>query len=211
MDFNLIWKAIIVVVGGTLLLRVAGRKSISQMTLAQVVIMIGIGSLLVQPIVGKNIWTTLVVGLILVLTLLVMEYVQVKANPLEKFITGSSKVVIENGELQVDRLKKLRLTVDQLEMKLRQNSVTNINDVAYATIEPNGQLGFELKQQKQPATKEDMNNLRLELMALKQQLSQLGTQSPHIANNSAPAMQQEDIFSEVSQQGHTDEPPQQLQ
>ncbi|MFG6119786.1 DUF421 domain-containing protein [Thalassobacillus sp. B23F22_16] len=210
MDFNLIWKAIIVVVGGTLLLRVAGRKSISQMTLAQVVIMIGIGSLLVQPIVGKNIWTTLVVGLTLVLTLLVMEYVQVKANPLEKFITGSSKVVIENGELQVDRLKKLRLTVDQLEMKLRQNSVTNINDVAYATIEPNGQLGFELKQQKQPATKEDMNNLRLELMALKQQLSQLGTQSPHIANTSAPAMQ-EDIFSEVSQQGHTDEPPQQLQ
>ena len=210
MDFNLIWKAIIVVVGGTLLLRVAGRKSISQMTLAQVVIMVGIGSLLVQPIVGKNIWTTLVVGLTLVLTLLVMEYVQVKANPLEKFITGSSKVVIENGELQVDRLKKLRLTVDQLEMKLRQNSVTNIKDVAYATIEPNGQLGFELKQQKQPATKEDMNNLRLELMALKQQLSQLGTQSPNIANNSAPAMQ-EDIFSEVSQQGHTDDPPQQLQ
>nr|WP_243847181.1 YetF domain-containing protein [Thalassobacillus devorans] len=193
-----------------MLLRVAGRKSISQMTLAQVVIMIGIGSWLVQPIVGKNIWTTLIVGLTLVLTLLVMEYVQVKANPLEKFITGSSKVVIENGELQVDRLKKLRFTVDQLEMKLRQNSVTNINDVAYATIEPNGQLGFELKQQKQPATKEDVNNLRLELMALKQQLSQLGTQSPNIANYSAPAMQK-DIFSEVSQQGHTEDPPQQLQ
>ncbi|MFG6115930.1 DUF421 domain-containing protein [Halobacillus sp. MO56] len=210
MDFDLLWKAVVVVVGGTLLLRVAGRKSISQMTLAQVVIMIGIGSLLIQPIVGKNIWTTLIVGLTLVLTLLVMEYVQVKANPLEKFITGSSKVVIENGELQIDRLKKLRLTVDQLEMKLRQNSVTDINDVAYATIEPNGQLGVELKQQKQPATKGDIDSLKMEVLALKQQLGQLGTTAAYTASNPAPAMQK-DIFTEVSQQGHTEDPPQEFQ
>lgn len=210
MDFDLLWKAVVVVVGGTLLLRVAGRKSISQMSLAQVVIMIGIGSLLVQPIVGKNIWTTLIVGLTLVLTLLVMEYVQVKANPLEKFITGSSKVVIENGELQVDRLKKLRLTVDQLEMKLRQNSVTDINDVAYATIEPNGQLGVELKQPKQPATKGDIDSLKMEVMALKQQLGQLGTTAVYTSNNPAPAMQK-DIFTEASQQGHTEDPPEQFQ
>jgi uncharacterized membrane protein YcaP (DUF421 family) len=61
-DIDLIWKAILVVVGGTLLLRVAGRKSISQMSLAQVVIMVGIGSLLVQPIVGKSIWSTSIIG-----------------------------------------------------------------------------------------------------------------------------------------------------
>ncbi|SEA85376.1 Uncharacterized membrane protein YcaP, DUF421 family [Thalassobacillus cyri] len=209
MDFDMLWKAVVVVVGGTLLLRVAGRKSISQMTLAQVVIMIGIGSLLIQPIVGKNIWTTLIVGLTLVLTLLVMEYVQVKVNPLEKFITGSSKVVIENGELQIDRLKKLRLSVDQLEMKLRQNSITDINDVAYATIEPNGQLGVELKQPKQPATKGDIDSLKMEVMALKQQLGQLGTTAAYTANNPAPAMQK-DIFKEVSQQGHTEDPPEQF-
>jgi uncharacterized membrane protein YcaP (DUF421 family) len=35
-DMDLIWKAILVVVGGTL----AGRESISQMSLAQVVIMV---------------------------------------------------------------------------------------------------------------------------------------------------------------------------
>ncbi len=74
MDFDLLWKAVLIVIGGTLLLRVAGRKSISQMTLAQVVIMIGIGSLLIQPIVGKNVFTTLLVGLALVLTLVIVEY-----------------------------------------------------------------------------------------------------------------------------------------
>lgn len=121
LDIHLIWKAILVVLGGTLLLRIAGRKSISQMSLAQVVIMIGIGSLLVQPIAGESIWTTLFVGLILVVSLVVIEYMQIKADWIEKFITGRSKVLIKDGELQTDTLKKLRLTVDQLEMKLRQN------------------------------------------------------------------------------------------
>ncbi|KAF0821898.1 UPF0702 transmembrane protein YdfR [Cytobacillus firmus] len=90
MEFDWIWNSILVVIGGTLLLRIAGRKSISQMTLAQVVIMIGIGSLLIEPVSGESIWTTLAVGLILVLTLVIMEYAQMKSDKFEKFITGNS-------------------------------------------------------------------------------------------------------------------------
>lgn len=73
MDFDWIWKAILIVFAGTLLLRIAGRKSISQMTLAQTVIMVGIGSLLIEPVTGKDVWTTFAVGGILVLTLVIME------------------------------------------------------------------------------------------------------------------------------------------
>ena len=166
MDIDLIWKAVLIVIGGTLLLRVAGRKSISQMTLAQVVIMIGIGSLLVQPIVGKNIFSTLLVGLALVLSLVFVEYSQLKFDWLERFITGRSKVIIRNGVIQEKNLKKLRFTVDQLEMKLRQSQVHSISDVANATLEPNGQLGFQLRESKQPATKEDVADLYKELKAI---------------------------------------------
>ncbi|WP_394175579.1 DUF421 domain-containing protein [Guptibacillus hwajinpoensis] len=153
MDIDLIWKAVLIVIGGTLLLRVEGRKSISQMTLAQIVIMISIGSLLVQPIVGKNILTTLLVGLALVLSLVFVEYSQLKFDWLERFITGRSKVIIKNGVIEEKKLKKLRFTVDQLEMKLRQSQVHTISDVANATLEPNGQLEFQLRELKQPATK----------------------------------------------------------
>lgn len=100
MDWNLIWKAILIVLGGTLLLRIAGRKSISQMTLAQTVIMIGIGSLLIQPIAGEDIWSTLFVGFILVLTLVLMEFSQIKFDFVESFITGKSKVLVHKGQLE---------------------------------------------------------------------------------------------------------------
>jgi uncharacterized membrane protein YcaP (DUF421 family) len=220
MDLDLLWKSVLIVLGGTLLLRVAGRKSISQMTLAQVVIMVGIGSLLVQPLVGKSVWSTLFVGLLLVCTLVVIEYSQIKFDFIEKFITGQAKALIINGQIQKQTLKKLRLTVDQLEMKLRQSQVSSISDVKEATLEPSGQLGFVLKQNKQNVTKEDIQTLNQEIQSLKQMfnIALTGLQpnftpqkpSPMQSNLTASTMEN-NIFDEVSSQSHTVEPPDELQ
>lgn len=215
LDIHLIWKAILVVLGGTLLLRIAGRKSISQMSLAQVVIMIGIGSLLVQPIAGESIWTTLFVGLILVVSLVVIEYMQIKADWIEKFITGRSKVLIKDGELQSDTLKKLRLTVDQLEMKLRQNQISKLSDVQEATLEPNGQVGFILKESSRPATNNDVHLLKQEVFALRQLIGSLSLNGqqyiPQSPVNGKDKEEGNDLFKEVALESHTIEPPRNLQ
>jgi uncharacterized membrane protein YcaP (DUF421 family) len=50
MLFTIIWKTILIFIVGTALLRLGGRKSISQMTVPQVVVMIGLGTLLIQPV-----------------------------------------------------------------------------------------------------------------------------------------------------------------
>nr|WP_206701213.1 DUF421 domain-containing protein [Cytobacillus firmus] len=190
-----------------MLLRIAGRKSISQMTLAQVVIMIGIGSLLIEPVSGESIWTTLAVGLILVLTLVIMEYAQMKSDKFEKFITGQSKIIIEDGKLNEQNLRKLRFTVDQLEMKLRQHNVAVISDVRWATLEPNGQVGYELKEEAQPVTKKEF----LQLQADVQQLIHL--LEPAFAKGFSVHMvpeNEEDIFTEVAEET-TDSVPDHLQ
>lgn len=188
-------------------LKIAGRKSISQMTLAQVVIMIGIGSLLIEPVSGESIWTTLAVGLILVLTLVIMEYAQMKSDKFEKFITGQSKIIIEDGKLNEQNLRKLRFTVDQLEMKLRQHNVAVISDVRWATLEPNGQVGYELKEEAQPVTKKEF----LQLQADVQQLIHL--LEPALAKGFSVHMvpeNEEDIFTEVAEET-TDSVPDHLQ
>ncbi|PFA63000.1 DUF421 domain-containing protein [Bacillus sp. AFS015802] len=207
MDFDWMWKAVLIVLAGTLLLRIAGRKSISQMTLAQTVIMIGIGSLLIQPVAGKNIWTTIGVGLILVFTLMIMEYLQVKSDRVEQFITGKSKILIENGVVQEKNFKKLRMTVDQLEMKLRQQGVSKITDVKWATLEPNGQVGVELMPQAKPVTMKDFSQLQAQVDRLINML--------HVEpSTKRPVTQEvggEDIFKEIQDQGSVNPPPKHLQ
>ncbi|HLR71705.1 MAG TPA: DUF421 domain-containing protein [Pseudogracilibacillus sp.] len=208
MDLDLIWKSILIVVAGTILLRIAGRKSISQMTLAQTVIMIGIGSLLIQPIVGESIWVTLIVGGILVLTLVVMEYAQLKVDGIEKLIIGKSKILIENGHLQEKNLKKLRLTVDQLEMNLRQQNVSKISDVQWATLEPNGRIAMVLKDEAQPVTKKEFQTLQQNIEQIMQTLNK---QAPIQQQTNQPKSNEQDIFVEVDKKGHKIKPPNYLQ
>ncbi|KIL50933.1 DUF421 domain-containing protein [Jeotgalibacillus campisalis] len=206
MEWDLLWKAVIIVLGGTFLLRFAGRKSISQMTLTQTVIMIGIGSLLIQPLAGENIWTTLLVGAVLVVTLVGMEFFQIQSDGVEKVITGKSKIVLENGHLHEKNLRKLRLTVDQLEMKLRQQNVSKITDIKWATLEPNGQVGFELKKDAKPITFAEFQQLQ---QSLDQIMQHLGIVSHAKEQNTEEAAQ--DLFTEVHQHEHSVRPPKHLQ
>lgn len=60
--------------------------------------------------------------------------------------------MIENGELQKQNLKKHRLTVDQLEMRLRTQGISKLSDVKNVTLESNGQIGYELSDDAKPFT-----------------------------------------------------------
>ncbi|WP_027410083.1 DUF421 domain-containing protein [Anoxybacteroides tepidamans] len=152
MDFSFIWKSFVLVLSGILLLRISGRKSIAQMTLAPTVMMISLGTIIVQPIVEKSIVKTIIGAGILVISVLILEYLELKLNFVETFMTGKSKIVVENGKLNVQNLKKLRITVDQLEMRMREQGIAKFEDIKIATIEPNGQLGYELQDEAKPLT-----------------------------------------------------------
>lgn len=170
---NFAWQALILIVSGIILLRISGRKSISQMTLAQTVVMISIGTIIVQPIIETSLWKTLVAASIFTVALILMEWFQVKANWMEKFLTGKAKLVIEDGKLHVENMKKLRLTADQLEMRIRIHGVSSIKDIKHATIEANGQIGYELQDDKKPLTMGDFKKLmNMPAETTVQQLSQ---------------------------------------
>ncbi len=168
MDYSLIWKTIVIFFIGKSILRIGGRKSISQMTITQTIVMVGIGSLLIQPIAEENIWSTLLIAFIFTLLMVISEYLEIKFDILESFFSGKAVIVIENGEPNLKNLKKLRLTVDRLETRLRQNGVSSMKDVKTGTLEVSGQLGYELKDDKKPLTKEDFITIMTEISELNQ-------------------------------------------
>lgn len=209
MDFNFIWQAVLIVLIGTILLRIAGRKTISEMTLAETVLMISIGTLIIQPVTSKSVWISFLVGFVLVLTLLVMEYAQIKSNRLEKLLTGKSKVVIENGQINKKELLKLHMTIDQLEMHLRQNNISTVNDVKMATIEPSGRLGFTLKEAAKPATKKDIEQLQHSINQLFMHIA--GTPLQEGMTLTEDTQANNNLFSEVKNGTQTKKAPEHLQ
>jgi uncharacterized membrane protein YcaP (DUF421 family) len=202
LDFHFIWKAIVVVVGGVLILRLAGRKSISQLTVAQTVMMIAVGSLIIQPVGDRNIWITMVITFLMVITLLFIEYIALKYDALETFIYGKSLLVVENGQVNESNLKKLRLTVDMLEVRMRQQNIQHFTDLQWATIEANGQLGYMLKSDKQYATKEDIQMLK--------SLIESNQSNPPNGTSTTQAMVSDNIFTEVKNRKHKEKPKENL-
>lgn len=150
MDF--IWESMVLITAGLILLRFAGRKSISQLTVPTTVVMISIGSLIIQPIVEKSVLKTIVATAVIIAVLIIAEYLEMKFDFIEKLLTGNSLTVIENGQIVEKNLRKMRFTVDKLEVRLRQLGIKKISDVKTATLEPNGQLGYELQYDAQPLT-----------------------------------------------------------
>ncbi|WP_440897596.1 DUF421 domain-containing protein [Amphibacillus sp. Q70] len=169
-DLHWIWETILIFYIGKVILRIGGRKSISQMSINQVIVMIGIGSLLIQPVADKSLFHTFAVAFLITILMVVTEYVEVKFDILETISTGKAKVVIEDGQLNITNLKKIRMSVDQLETRLRQSGVSSIDDIKYATVEVSGQLGYELKEAKKLATKADLNLLMDEIAQLQKAL-----------------------------------------
>ncbi|QGH36834.1 DUF421 domain-containing protein [Gracilibacillus salitolerans] len=202
MDLHFIWKAIVVVIGGILILRLAGRKSISQLTVAQTVMMIAVGSLIIQPVGDRNIWITMVITFLMVSTLLFIEYIVLKSDTLETFIYGKSLIVVEDGQINESNLKKLRLTVDMLEVRLRQQNIQHFSDLKWATIESNGQLGYMLKSNKQYATKEDIEMLK--------SLIESNQSNPPNERGQTNASVPDNIFTEVKNREHIEKPKENL-
>jgi len=100
--------------------------------------------------------------------MVITEYAQVKIDFLETLFSGKAVMVIENGQPNIKNLKKIRMPIDSLETRLRQSGISSIKDVKYATIEVSGQLGYELKDNKKPLTKEDFTTLMTEIAHMKE-------------------------------------------
>lgn len=170
MELNWIWQATLIFIVGTFILRIGGRKSISQMTISQTIVMIGLGSLLIEPIAGKGLLITFLAALLLTLLMMVIEFLEVKVDFLETLFTGKAVIVVEDGTPNIKNLRKIRMSIDRLETRLRQAGISSIEDVKYATIEVSGQLGYELIDSKKPLTQGDMAQIMNELSQVKYML-----------------------------------------
>lgn len=148
--------ACIMIVIGFIAMRFVGRKSLSKMTIAQSVIMIAIGSILVEPVKQKDVVLTTISIFVFVVVLILLEWLTYYSEKFEKWFIGDRKVIIEDGIINQKNIKKLRMTNDILEMTLRTKGISNPEHVKKATLEANGHIGYELKDEYKTMNKKEL-------------------------------------------------------
>ena len=76
---------------------------------------------------------------------------------LRKVFEGKPSVLIQDGFVKREQLKKNRMNINQLQSLLRQSETFSIREVAYCYLEANGNISILKKSPKQKTQREDLN------------------------------------------------------
>lgn len=140
------------------LTRWMGKTQVSQLTFFDYVVGITIGSIAASLGIDQSItFLNGGIGLLVwaVLTVLV-SYIGIKSYWFRRMTDGEPTVIIKNGKVQENNLKKMRMTIDQLMLELREKNAFRVSDVEFAVMETNGELSVLQKRENQPLTPKDM-------------------------------------------------------
>ena len=153
------FRAIVLYILVLIVMRLMGKREIGQLQPFELAISIMIADLAAVPMAETGV--PLTNGIMPILGLLVMHLVisiiNMKSSRAREIICGKPSILIYRGKVDPKVLKKERFTINELEERLRDNSIFNIGDVEYAILETSGQVTVIPKPNKRAATPEDFN------------------------------------------------------
>ena len=142
-----------------IVMRLMGKREIGQLQPFELVISILIADLASIPMSEWGI--PLSNGIIPILGLLVMHLIismiNMKSIKMREIICGKPSILIYRGKIDEKVTKKERITINELEERLRANNINNLGDVEYAILETSGQMTVIQKPNKRNAIPEDFN------------------------------------------------------
>lgn len=134
--------------------RLMGKRQISELQTTELVVTLLISDIAAIPM--QNTGQPLVSGLVPIMILIAIEILfsifMLKSGKFRRIITGRPIVVINDGKIQPQELRRLRMTIEDLFEDLRQSNVTSLSDIAYAIVETNGKLSVIKKPGKDSVT-----------------------------------------------------------
>ena len=83
-----------------------------------------------------------------------LSFAALKSRRFRRLLNGQPAIIIRRGQLDIGKLRQMRLTTDEVIETLRKQNVAAVSDVKYGVIEPDGTLTVILKQPQQPVTAE---------------------------------------------------------
>lgn len=141
-----------------ILARIIGKKQISQLTFFHYTTGITFGSIAgeISAQVETPFWDGIIAMIWWTLLTLLVSYLSLKSEKLRVLFDDKPTVLIQNGTILPKNLKKARLSLDELSMLLREQSIFSAADVDYAVFETNGELSIMKKPAMENATKQDV-------------------------------------------------------
>lgn len=151
---EIIVRSLILLIGLFFVTKWLGKKQISQFNIFEFISGIVLGGIvafhttsledpIMYPLIAMAIWYIIPS---------LAEYLSLKSKAFRQFTQGKSTVIIKDGKIMEDNLKKEGYTTDDLLENLREKSIFRVADVEFAVLEPSGKLNVLPKAENRPLT-----------------------------------------------------------
>lgn len=132
-------RSIILYIFVLVIMRIMGKREISQLQPFEFVISMMIANLATIPM--EEVGIPLIYGIVPILGLLIAHIIlsiaNLKSLKFRAIICGVPRIMIHRGKIVEEALRKESMSLNELEERLRSYGITNIGDVEYAILETN--------------------------------------------------------------------------
>jgi uncharacterized membrane protein YcaP (DUF421 family) len=129
-------------------LRLAGKRELAQLNPFDLVVLLTISNTVQNAIIGED--NSVTGGMIGAATLLIVNHFVVRVlythDRVDRLIEGDPDVLIENGIVRHDRLKRELITVIELEAAAHKQGFPSLTAIDKAVLDPGGSIAFFPKQ-----------------------------------------------------------------
>ena len=139
------------------MIRFLGKRQIGQMEASEFVVTMLVANLASIPMQDAAI--PLYSGFLPIVVVLGLELVlsslSLKSQKLRQLLCGKPVILIDNGKILQNNLRRTRVTLDELTGHLREKDVLDIEAVQFAILETNGNLSVFPYPKEKPASARD--------------------------------------------------------
>lgn len=136
--------------------RLMGKRQIGELQPSELVVTILVSNIATLPIENPSIPMTMGIIPILVLVCLdvMMSGATLKFRKLRGIVSGSPKIIIQNGIIDQAQLRALRFSIDDIMESIHAFNIFDISEVQFAVVETTGKISVYQKFPYQNATPE---------------------------------------------------------
>lgn len=152
-------RAVLLYIVIALCLRLMGKRQLGELQPSELVVTILISNIAAIPVEDSSV--PMIMGVVPIVTLVCLDVIvsgiMLKSTKMRKLIIGSPRIIISEGKILQNEMKRLRYTVDDLMESMRNEQIFDVSQIHYAIVETTGKINFLLKKDCQPAEKQDVN------------------------------------------------------
>lgn len=141
-----------------LIIRLMGKRQLGEMEPSEFVVSMLIADLAAAPMqeLSMSVFTAVIPILVVFILEMILSSLAYHSIFVRKLFCGKPVILMEDGKILAQNLRKTRVTPDELTEHLREKGILDLKTVKYAILETNGQISALLNVEYEPVTAKDM-------------------------------------------------------